>query len=253
MCKGYETAFASLVDKDLAMAATIEAWDHATQYAKVQETRQWARDKRATDEAKQRPSRLPLAPSDLYLRSLCRIVDMWAREQEEEPLSPEDSAYRPSGRAMLIHSSAWLRSKPSRTVILIRYLTWLLWKTMDHFPSYRALALGCLLWGYTPKEVADFTRGALQYDNFRRIKGALLDEAKQRFSRLTTCQCPPHQEERITGRASNCPEKQIIENTLGEFTSWRELTGQPPHPVQPVRRAIFSATSIHRIRRPGRL
>lgn len=231
MCKGYKTAYAGLLDKALALAAAIEAWDHARQRAKVQEKRQFSRSKRATDEAKLRSSRLSLALSDRYLWSLSWLVDRWAREQEDEPLSPADSAYRPSGRAMLLHYSAWLGSKPSHTVMLIRYLTWLLWQTMDRFPSYRALALGCLLYSYAPQEVADFTWGALEDDNFRRIKGTLLDEAQQRFSSLTTGPSPPSQQERIIGRAPTCPQKQLIKTTLQQFVSWRALTAQPPHPV----------------------
>jgi hypothetical protein len=249
--KGYAVAWAVLADKHLAMALASQAWD-CSKPARVQEKRTQAREKRATDEDRQKLSKLTLAPSDLYLWNLCRIADVWQREQEGESLPSQASSYRPSGKEMLFDRyRAWLDQRPSHRVVLIRFVTWLLWQTMDRFSSWRALALGCFLYSYAPQEVATFTTGALDASNFGRIKQELLNGAnqglnqglKQRFRTLAThvhsaSPCPqcggdiPHQaqDERITGRAASCAAEQDVENTLQVFAGWWELPRQPPQP-----------------------
>ena len=244
--KGYGFAYSVLLSnpssvalhKALALDLAIEAWDYTAQPARVQARRRWtrlwrgARHPQAQPQAQLRgPYKLLLAASDLYLQTLGTKAQTWAQEQEEWPQPSTDNTHRPSGSDMLPRYVTWLNCQPDGQALLRRWVTWLLWKTMAGRPAHRALALGSLLYSYSPDEVRDFTYGAWPTDNFGRIKRTLLREAKERFRNLTTSPSPPQQEERINSRAPHGPEKQVIEQLLAEFTSWRPLTGQPPHPV----------------------
>lgn len=257
--KGYGFAYTVLLSnpssvalhKTLALDLAIEAWDYTAQPAKVQakrwRTRVWrgARQQQAQPQAPLKgPYKLLLAASDLYLQTLGTKTQAWAQEQEEWPQPSTDNTHRPSSSDMLPRYVTWLNCQPDGQALLRRWVTWLLWKTMAGRPAHRALALGSLLYSYSPDEVRAFTYGAWPTDNFGRIKRTLLRGAKERFRNLTTSPSPPQQEERIDSRAPRGPEQQVIEKILAEFTSWRPLTGQPPHPVAPAEvLSLFGAHS----------
>jgi hypothetical protein len=202
LTQGYALAYFLHPVKAIAREITIEAWDHL----RVLDQRQ---DGRRRYLPRKRRNRTLLDMTGLFQQALCLVSDRW--EQDQESGSPWRTANT---------------YKPIAEDYLLRYVKFLLWKTMDRLPPYRALGLGCLLYTYAPQEVAAFTTEAWNSSNFRHVKGDLLHGVRERFP-IATSTVPPYQEEKITGRSPNDRELDMITAMLKIFTAWRKGPGHP--------------------------
>lgn len=204
---GFKFARFFCPNHEVAERVTFEAWNYTSQLEKNQEHRNWR--KRSST----KPHMLILPRTDLFQKALCIKLNEWEQIQK---------VWSPAERNGMVG--------PSNEDMLRRYVRFLLWKTMDCHPSYLAIALGCLLYSYSPGEVVEFTQGVWDKD-FGHVKMRLLGQIQKRF-KVKMHSDPLHGETKIDGRAPSPKEARLIKNTLGIFTSWREEDKPPSHPVQ---------------------
>src|SRR5829696_6632752 len=110
------------------------------------------------------------------------------------------------------------RYKPTRDDLLVRYVKHLVWKTLlINNCSYLAVGLGCLLYNYKPKEIADL--GLFDDDRVRHIKKSIKDEMMERFSGAGVITAEGTRE-RIRTILADDYDRMLVHEALKSFTPW---------------------------------
>lgn len=108
--------------------------------------------------------RIQVSASNVRLQDFVYLVsDEWERDQESGVPKKPENTYRPTFEDLLV-----------------RYIKFIVWKTMRHDCHHLGAGIGCLLWTYQPKEIVEILNllsNKQNYnDNIRRDKSRLLDK-----------------------------------------------------------------------------
>lgn len=109
--------------------------------------------------------------------------------------------------------------KLTRDDLIIRYVMHLIWRSSRMRSCYMAIALGCLLYRYTPTSICKLSGGCFDDSNIRRVKSKIVKWLRERFEQTGIIK---QEVEDIKVVAPNSPEYSIIQQSLRYFTPWRQ-------------------------------
>jgi hypothetical protein len=205
----YDLAFCLHPDSGTALAVTLDACDRITLLRRMQERREG-----------HYKFRLP----ESCLPQYCIYLASDAREREQE--------HRNRGKEP--------RYCPTLDDYLVRYIKFLVCRTMDRNACHVAVALGCFLYGYQPGDIADLAPEIFNHHNIRRVKQRLALQIQERFggSKLVV---DGHR--RLCTRPPTTQERQVIDKALAMFTPWGAPHAPAPVPNRTLLETYFDATS----------
>lgn len=149
------------------------------------------------------PYKLSLPKEGLLQASVYGISEAWECDQEQQTSRIADNIYQ-----------------PTPDDLLVRYVKFLVARTMNHRSVYTALGLGCQLYQYRPTQISCLAPDLFLEGNIRRIHSTLLGWISQRFPTLSIEQRPPYGEKKVRTRRPLAHERDLIRNALKAFAPW---------------------------------
>lgn len=134
------------------------------------------------------------------------------------------------------------RYRPTFDDYLVRYIKFLIWQTMDRAVCYVAVALGCLLYGYRPHDIASLAPEIFDPHNIRRVKLQLMHQIQARF-RHTKIFTGEHLT--LHTRAPTAHERQLVHQSLALFTPWGSTHVSALISGRSLLETLFDGTSTH--------
>lgn len=116
---------------------------------------------------------------------------------------------------------------------LARYIKFLVWQTMDRHACHAAVALGCFLYGYQPRDIMSLAPDIFSPHNIRRVKSQLARRLYARFQHVLSFD----EHHTPLTRSPTHRERQLIYHALKLFTPW----GCPHIPASASNRSILEA------------
>jgi hypothetical protein len=149
--------------------------------------------------AKKKPFKTPLSDPALLQTSIYLASDLWERDQER--LLPRKTPYY----------------KPDVNDLIVRYVKFLIWETMERSSSHVAVGIGSFLYTYRTSEINNLAPDHFKDDNIRRIKAGILNSIKKRFEQHNIA--PDYSSYLIT-RLPTRSERELVCNALTFFAPW---------------------------------
>ncbi len=109
--------------------------------------------------------------------------------------------------------------KPTRDDLLVRYIKHLIWKTSLLPCRELAIGIGCLLYDYKPKEVAELFSGHCEGD-LRHIKMRIRKEMAKRFSHLVGV-LPADEKPKLRTVPANDRDRKLVQQLLSALIPWQ--------------------------------
>lgn len=174
----------------VAYSVALDAIDRYFLQKRLQERR---------PKAKKKPFKTALSDPALLQTSIYLASDLWERDQER--LLPRKTPYY----------------KPNVNDLIVRYVKFLIWETMELSSSHVAVGIGSFLYTYRTSEINNLAPDHFKDDNIRRIKAGILDAIRKRFEQNNIA--PDYSSYLIT-RLPTRSERQLVYNALTFFAPW---------------------------------
>jgi hypothetical protein len=123
------------------------------------------------------------------------------------------------------HPGRRLEKRPTPDDYLVRYLKCLVWRTMTESPCHVALALGCFLYRYPPRAIAQLAPVLCAGQDILRIRVRLASQLQARFPHAQLF-ATDHDQPRT--RLATMHDRQVVEAALTMFTPWGTAHVPPP-------------------------
>jgi hypothetical protein len=192
----YTVAQALHREPEVALTVTLAACERLELLRRLQDRRT----------AHQTTCRLP----DAYLPQYCVYLASEACERAQE--APPPSQER--------------RDPPTLDDWLVRYIKFLVWRTMDQDAYHVAVALGCFLYRYPPSAIARLAPAGFPAHRVPPITQRLAQQIHTRFPRAHIMMYGEHPV--LDTRPPTADERQLIQQTLTLFAPWGLPEGPPP-------------------------
>lgn len=152
----------------------------------------------------------PLIPEDAFPKiSVSMASERWERDQESGVRRIRDNEYQPNFEDMIV-----------------RYIHFLIWKTMAWNSCHVLVGLGTLLYQYHPADIQAIAPDVV--DNARRAKSQLIKLLQKRFVKLQISES--RHGEKIVTRPPTDQEWEIVQRSREIFTpGW--VPHQPSHSI----------------------
>jgi tetratricopeptide (TPR) repeat protein len=110
------------------------------------------------------------------------------------------------------------RYRPTTDVLYLRYVKFLVWRTIVQNSCYVATGLGSQLYQFSPRHISAMTFGHFDEVDISHVKGKLLERIQKRFPSLLIDTVPPYGEKRVRLHTpSNDREQKLLLNALAAF------------------------------------
>jgi Domain of unknown function (DUF4407) len=149
--------------------------------------------------AKKQPFKNQLSDPALLQTSLYLASDLWERDQER--LLPRKTPYY----------------KPDVNDLIVRYVKFLIWETMERSSSYVAVGIGSFLYTYRTSEINNLAPDHFKDDNIRRIKAGIINAIRKRFEQHNIA---PEDSPFLITRVPTDSERALVHGALTSFAPW---------------------------------
>jgi hypothetical protein len=145
------------------------------------------------------PFKIQLSDSALLQTSVYLASDFWERDQER--LLPRKHPYY----------------KPNVNDLIVRYVKFLIWETMERSSSHVAVGIGSFLYTYRTSEINNLAPDHFKDDNIRRIKAGIINAIRKRFEQHNIV---PDDSPYLITRIPTGAERELIYNSLTALAPW---------------------------------